>query len=294
MTIAREHEDPTSAHAKRERSPEATAQAREWDPAALRDPHSQADKAARVQGMFDAIAPTYERVNTVASFGRDAAWRRRAVTAAEVRAGDVVLDVACGTGDMLRLFAAVRPPPHLIIGVDFAANMLALAARSEPEAPARGRSEPRPSGSGEAGARPAATPVALLRADALRLPLADASVDIISCTFGVRNFQDLDRGLREMRRVLRPGGRVVILEFALPPNPLLRAVYRLYCERILPRLGALLSGDRRGAYRYLPQSVATFAPRAVLAERLHAAGFGAVTLASLNLGGVVLYRAVRP
>jgi demethylmenaquinone methyltransferase/2-methoxy-6-polyprenyl-1,4-benzoquinol methylase len=252
------------------RTEKPAGEAAPWDRATLRDPHRQADKAARVEAMFDAIASTYERVNTVASFGRDTRWRERAVAAAGVQRSDIVLDVACGTGDMIRVFAATQPPPAMIIGVDFAANMLA-----------HGR---------YAGL---AVPVHLLRADALRLPLADETVDVISCTFGVRNFQDLSAGLREMFRVLRPGGRVVILEFALPRNVLLRWVYRLYCERIMPRLATLISRDQTHAYRYLPQSVATFEPRDALAQRLVEAGFVNVTTRAMNLGGVVLCRAER-
>ncbi len=238
-----------------------------WDREALRAPHARADKAARVEAMFDAIAPTYERVNRVVSFRRDAAWRRATIAAADVRPDDIVLDVCCGTGDMMRAFAAHEPPPRLIIGADFAAGMLACAS-----VPCSG----------------AAT--ALLRADALRLPLRDGSVDIVSCAFGVRNFQDLDAGLREMHRVLRRGGRVVILEFALPEHPLLRWGYRLYCERVLPRIAAVISRDRTGAYRYLPSSIRTFERRGAMVARLEQAGFDRVSARPLDLGGVVIYR----
>jgi len=241
-----------------------------WDEATLRAPHTQADKAERVQAMFDAIAPTYERVNTVASLGQDAGWRRAAVRAAGVRASDIVLDVCCGTGDMVRAFAAHHPPPRQIIGLDFAAQMLA-----------RGTYAGTP------------TPIHLLRADALRLPLADGSVDIVSCAFGVRNFQDLRAGLCEMQRVLRPGGRVVLLEFALPERALFRWGYRFYTQVIVPRLGVWISRDRSGAYRYLPRSIQTFERREQLAAVLRDVGFERVTTESLNLGGVVIYRGQR-
>lgn len=238
-----------------------------WDREALADPHARADKAARVRRMFDAISPTYERVNRLVSLGRDAAWRRRAVAFAEVRASDVVLDVCCGTGDMIRAFAANDPPPRMILGADFAGEMLA-----------HGRYDN------------LGVPLYLLHADGLRLPLADQTADVVSSAFGVRNFQDLDAGLREMRRVLRPGGRAVILEFALPENRLIRAPYRVYCERILPILAAVLSRDRTGAYRYLPSSIRTFERRAAMAARLETCGFANVTATPMNLGGVVLYR----
>jgi len=242
-----------------------------WDPASLRDPHAHADKAERVRAMFDAIAPTYERVNTIATCGRDAVWRRRAAVAAAVRPGDVILDVACGTGDMIRAFARCAPVAGRIIGVDFARAMLARGDYRTIE-----------------------TTVELIEADALHLPLPEGSVDVISCAFGVRNFQDLAAGLREMARVARPGARVVILEFARPENPLLRRAYELYCDAVLPRLGRLIAGDRVGAYRYLPKSVQTFEPPRAMIGRLQAAGFGDVRMQSMNLGGVVLYRGVKP
>jgi demethylmenaquinone methyltransferase/2-methoxy-6-polyprenyl-1,4-benzoquinol methylase len=242
-----------------------------WDRETLEDPHSQADKAARVQAMFDAIAPTYERVNRLTSLRRDARWRQKAVAATNARSSDVVLDVCCGTGDMLRTFAALVSTPRLLVGLDFAAEML-RHGRYDRVGP----------------------PIELIRADALRLPVRDASVDVVSCAFGVRNFQDLQAGLGEMHRVLRPEGRVVILEFALPENRLLRWGYRVYCESVLPRLAALVSRDKTGAYRYLPNSIRTFERREALARRLKRAGFTNVSARPLNFGGVVLYRGEKP
>jgi demethylmenaquinone methyltransferase/2-methoxy-6-polyprenyl-1,4-benzoquinol methylase len=242
---------------------------RAWDAESLRDPHGQPDKAARVEAMFDAIAASYERLNAVATLGRDARWRQDAVTAAGVRPGDVVLDVCCGTGDMLRVFAR-DTFAGLLLGVDFAAKMLLNAHFEDLDAG-----------------------IALIRADALRLPLADKSVDVISCAFGVRNFRDLHAGLAEMHRVARPGARVVILEFATPENVIQRWAYRLYCDTMLPWMGALLSREQAGAYRYLPRSIRTFEPASELARRLSQAGFGHVTLRRMNFGGVVLYRAIK-
>ena len=216
--------------------------------------------------MFDAISPTYERVNRLVSLGRDAAWRCRAVEAAELRSSEIVLDVCCGTGDMIREFARHDPPPRMILGVDFAGEMLAHGHYDS----LRVRHY-------------------LLRADGLRLPLADQTVDVVSSAFGVRNFQDLEAGLREMHRVLRPGGRVIILEFALPENPLFRMLYRIYCESILPILAAVLSRDRTGAYRYLPSSIRTFERRSEMTGRLKACGFTEVTTTAMNFGGVVIY-----
>ncbi|MBK9119867.1 MAG: ubiquinone/menaquinone biosynthesis methyltransferase [Phycisphaerales bacterium] len=241
-----------------------------WDRAALRDPHRQADKPARVEAMFDAIAPTYERVNRVATFGRDAAWRRRAVAAARVQPGDVVLDLCCGTGDMIRAFAAGAIRPARIMGVDFSAGMLSQAKV------------------GQLG-----LPVELIRADALQLPLDSASVDVISCAFGVRNFGHLGAGLLEMYRVSRPGARIVILEFTTPANAVLRWFVNTYCTLVLPRIGTWLSGDRTGAYRYLPRSIETFETTRSMCRRMDDAGFKQVAVETLNFGGVALYRAER-
>lgn len=242
-----------------------------WDRDTLEAPHTQPDKAQRVQAMFDAIAPTYERVNSVASFGRDAAWRRRAVRAAQVRAGDVALDVCCGTGDMVRELARQEPPPARIIGVDFAAQMLAAGDFATSRCT-----------------------VEVQQADALALPLADAAVDVITCAFGVRNFNDLGAGLREMSRVARPGARVAILEFSMPDNAILRWLYRTYTERIMPRLATWLSRDRTGAYRYLPASIRTFVTANGLAAALREAGFANVRAQRMNLGGVVIVSGVKP
>jgi demethylmenaquinone methyltransferase / 2-methoxy-6-polyprenyl-1,4-benzoquinol methylase len=260
---------------------------RGWDERTLRDPHRQYDKAGRVQAMFNAIAGTYECINTLATFGRDALWRRRAVEAANIQAGDVILDVACGTGDMIRAFAGARRQqsgvrsqepgdsraavPARIIGVDFAREMLAR---------------------GDYSGVP--VPVQLIESDALNMPLPDESVDVISCAFGVRNFQDLQAGLREMQRVARPGARVVILEFAAPENRLLRWLNERYCRFVLPCLGALVARDRSGAYRYLPRSVEVFESVESMVQRMRDAGFVNVTTYGMNFGGVVLYRGEKP
>jgi demethylmenaquinone methyltransferase/2-methoxy-6-polyprenyl-1,4-benzoquinol methylase len=239
-----------------------------WDSDALQSPHRQDDKAARVEAMFNRIAPTYELVNRVSTFGMDARWRRRTIRAAELAGGETVLDICCGTGDLVRGFAAYKPSPGAVIGVDFAANMLASGQYDGP-----------------------AAPIQLIRADGLHLPIADASVDVTSCAFGVRNFQDLDAGLREMHRVLKPGGRTLILEFTLPASRLLRWAYMLYAGRIMPWFASAIARDSSGAYRYLPRSIATFAPTEQITRKLLAAGFATVDTQGMNFGGVTLYRA---
>lgn len=238
-----------------------------WDAGRLNDPHGQADKATRVRAMFDAIAPTYERVNRVLSLGRDAYWRREAVRLANVRGDDRVLDIACGTGDFARAFNQANPAGT--IGMDFAANMLERAA---------------------AGTQ---SSIRWCQSDAQALPFADASFTITSCAFGVRNFQDLDRGLREMRRVLAPGGRAVILEFGIPRTPILGSLYGIYMRRALPRLARWISRDTTGAYDYLPQSVSSFVNTPEMIDRLRRAGFERVEHKPLTFGAVVVYRAWR-
>jgi demethylmenaquinone methyltransferase/2-methoxy-6-polyprenyl-1,4-benzoquinol methylase len=235
-----------------------------WEDERLAAPHAADDKALRVRQMFDRIAPTYQRVNRVASGGRDAAWRRRLIRMAEVRRGERILDVACGTGDLAELFAAASGGP--VVGADFALQML----RSAPQSVA---------------------PWVGCQADALALPFVSESFDIVSCAFGIRNFQDLKRGLSEAHRVLRPGGRAMILEFAMPRTPVIRQIYGFYFRSILPRIAAWLSRDRSGAYHYLPRSVMTFASPAEITQLLKDVGFSQVTVKALTCGVVHAYRA---
>lgn len=234
-----------------------------WDDAALADPHARPDKSARVRAMFDEIAPSYERVNRIMSAGRDAYWRRRAVALARVTSEDCVLDVACGTGDFARAFA--RANVRRVVGCDFAERMLARA---------RDRLNPSRSPSG------------WVRGDAMRLPFAEASFTVASCAFGVRNWQDLHRGLCELHRVLRRGGRAVILEFFIPRAPIIGSLYQFYFRRILPRVATMISGDRSGAYHYLPASVSSFVDVGGMARALAVAGFDRVEQHRLT-GGIV-------
>jgi demethylmenaquinone methyltransferase/2-methoxy-6-polyprenyl-1,4-benzoquinol methylase len=238
-----------------------------WDDARLRDPHAQPDKAGRIRSMFDAIAPTYERVNRLLSAGRDAYWRRRAVELANVTRDDVVLDVACGTGDFARAFAAAKV--ERVFGCDFSAGMLAHATGWNDR-------------------------ITWFQADALALPFAADHFTVVSCAFGVRNFNDLSAGLGEAVRVLRPGGRLVILEFSVPRVFLLGRLYRAYFHYVLPRVAAWLSGDRQGAYRYLPRSVSTFLDAPGMLDALQHAGFCRSTTTPLTLGIVTVYVAWKP
>lgn len=238
-----------------------------WDKRRLRRPHEQVDKARRVRWMFDRIAPTYELINTLFSGGRDRAWRQRAVAMARPGRTDRVLDIACGTGDLARAFGAGIDAPHTIVGCDFASRMLVRAVACD----RRG--------------------VRWIQADALKLPFPAESFTIVGCAFGVRNFDDLDASLRGIHRVLAPGGRVVILEFTRPGHPLWRRIYEFYAGRVMPLGATLISGDRSGAYRYLPRSVLSFPDAANLCLRLEQAGFGAVTVVPMTFGIVTIYLA---
>ncbi|MHC4080019.1 MAG: bifunctional demethylmenaquinone methyltransferase/2-methoxy-6-polyprenyl-1,4-benzoquinol methylase UbiE [Planctomycetota bacterium] len=234
-------------------------------------PHRAADKDHRVQRMFAGIAHSYDLNNRIHSLWRDQSWRRRAVAMCRVRPTDHVLDAACGTGDLAEAFAAAGPAR--VCGVDFTAEMLRQARR---KAWRRRRTNWR------------AAPEYLL-GDIMALPFADASFDIVSIAFGIRNVSDPPRALGEFRRVMRAGGRLIILEFSQPANPLLRLVNDLYCGHIMPLTATLLAGDRTGAYRYLPRSVATFADRRQLVSMVKDAGFAEITQYPMTFGVCVAY-----
>lgn len=237
-----------------------------WRDEELGGIHGREDKAEKVRAMFGAIARSYDLNNRVHSLWQDEAWRRAAVRMAGVRAGDVVLDVACGTGDLTHAFAR-RSEAALVIGADFTPEMLGLASRK------RDRLDRR------LGRR-----VRYIEADAMALPQADGSVDVVSIAFGLRNVQDPARALAEFFRVLRPGGRVVVLEFDRPRGSVARWFNDLYCGRVMPRTATWISGDRSGAYRYLPRSVSGFMSGEGVGRALKAAGFEKVRSRVMSLG----------
>jgi demethylmenaquinone methyltransferase/2-methoxy-6-polyprenyl-1,4-benzoquinol methylase len=244
---------------------------RVWTSESLQTPHDQADKAARVAKMFSAIARSYDLNNRVHSLWRDQSWRRAAAAAAAVQPGQIVLDVACGTGDLAMAFAAGNA--EAVIGIDFVFDMLKIAQekRAGLEHP------PRYHGG-----------------DAMRLPIAATSVDVVSIAFGIRNVADPALAAREFFRVMRPGGRVIILEFSEPSNPILRRLYQFYFRHIMSRTASLIARDRSGAYRYLPRSVDTFLDRPKMIAMLEATGFVEVTAKPLTVGIAVIYRGVKP
>lgn len=219
--------------------------------------------------MFDKVAPRYDFLNRVLSLRRDVGWRRRAVEIARLDQGERALDVGVGTGDLAFALLEASAPSATVVGVDVSERMLTLVRARARSSPHGDRFEAR-------------------AADAHSLPFTDASFDRVVAAFTVRNFGDLDAGLREMRRVLRPQGRAVILEFSHAPNRVVRAAYRLYVHGVVPRLAALLGGDA-AAYRYLPRSMQVFPGAERLAERLRGAGFSDVRFERLTFGTVAIH-----
>jgi len=235
---------------------------------------SEREAAEWVRAMFGRVAHRYDLANHLLSFNIDRYWRAHTVARVHdvlARPAARALDICCGTGDLVRALQRGRPagaPGSKVMGSDFCHPML-VAAQAKV-------------GSG-----------LLFEADALRLPLPDASLDLITVAFGFRNLANYEAGLREMRRVLRSGGLAAILEFSQPPNPLFGALYSFYSRRVLPVIGGALSGSR-DAYTYLPESVRKFPAPEVLAEMMRAAGFGPVEFERLTGGIVALHLGSAP
>lgn len=224
---------------------------------------TRSDHDRRIAEMFDRVAPRYDALNRVLSAGRDVGWRRRAIALARLGPREAALDVGLGTGDLAVGLLEASDPSARVVGVDLSPLMLQAACRR-----ADARRERR---------------ISAVLATAEVLPFADASFHRVVAAFAVRNLDDLARGLREMRRVLRAGGRAVILELSTPPHPLVGAAYHLYFHRLSPRIATLLGGDA-AAYRYLPRSVAAFPGAEALADRMRDAGFARVRYERLSFG----------
>jgi len=225
-------------------------------------------KHEAVRAMFAEIAPTYDRLNHLLSVNIDKRWRRlvgQKLADVLSRPQAIALDLCCGTAD-LTLELSQQAPQAQVIGCDFCHPMLVL-----------GRDK-----------IPAQSPARLIEGDALRLPFADASFDAVTNAFGLRNLENVESGLREIHRVLKPAGRVAILEFSRPIIPLLREAFGFYFTRILPRIGALVSGSRQ-AYTYLPASVSQFPDQKRLAGMMRDAGFVDVTYRNLSAGIAALH-----
>jgi demethylmenaquinone methyltransferase/2-methoxy-6-polyprenyl-1,4-benzoquinol methylase len=223
----------------------------------------------RIAGMFDAIAPRYDLLNHVLSAGIDKRWRARAMRSLALTGSETLLDVCTGTGDVA--LEGRRQGAARVLGVDFAGAMLSIGLQ---KVKAAGESRR----------------IALVRGDAMRLPVPDASVDAASVAFGIRNVQRPEVACAEMARALRPGGRLAILEFGVPRLPGISTLYLWYFKHLLPLVGRFVSGHG-GAYSYLPASVGTFPPPAEFMKILRQAGFDEVRADSLTLGIVYLYTA---
>lgn len=229
-----------------------------------------AEKARRVRGVFDAVADKYDLMNDLMSLGLHRVWKAYAVAVAQAREGDRVLDIAAGTGDLTRAFARKVGPRGLVLHSDINAAMLV-----------RGRDRLIDEG----------LLVPSLQADAQALPLPDASMDVVSVAFGLRNMTDKPRALAEMARVLKPGGRLLVLEFSKVAAPLAPA-YDWYSFNVLPKLGQWIAGDG-ASYRYLAESIRMHPDQATLKAMMKTAGFGHVDVHDLAAGIVALHAGVR-
>jgi demethylmenaquinone methyltransferase/2-methoxy-6-polyprenyl-1,4-benzoquinol methylase len=244
---------------------------------------TEADASKKVREMFTEIAPRYDLLNHLLSLQLDRLWRKRAARRLRPilqRHDALVLDLCCGTGDLA--LALARVGPARIIGADFSHSMLVRAQAKS------ARRQRVPSHSGLT----APPPMVLFEADALGLPFADASFDLVTTAFGFRNLANYEAGLREIQRVLKPGGTVAILEFAEPPEGRLGDLYRWYFCNVLPKIGGLISGDQ-AAYKYLPKSVARFFRPPELAALMSAVGYGSVEYRVWTFGTVALHTALR-
>ncbi|MPZ16483.1 MAG: bifunctional demethylmenaquinone methyltransferase/2-methoxy-6-polyprenyl-1,4-benzoquinol methylase UbiE [Luteitalea sp.] len=229
-------------------------------------------KPREIARMFDAIAGRYDLLNHLLSGGLDLYWRARAVGALQLTGHEVVLDLCTGTCD-LALGLCRRGRARRVVGVDFSAEMLRV-------------------GLGKVRAKREERRVPLLRGDAMRIPLADASVDAVTMAFGLRNVEVPATALAEVARVLRPGGRIAILEFGAPRMPVVRSLYFWYFRHVLPRIGRLVS-RHRNAYTYLPASVDAFVPPEEVAAAIESQGLSAVRIVQLSLGVVYMYAAAK-
>nr|WP_276610570.1 demethylmenaquinone methyltransferase [Kineococcus siccus] len=221
-------------------------------------------KPHEVSAMFDGVAERYDVTNDLLSAGQDRWWRRAVVRAVDARPGERVLDLAAGTGTSSEPFA---DRGVLTVPCDFSLGMVRTGKRRRPD-------------------------LGFVAGDATRLPFADGVFDAVTISFGLRNVVDVDAALREMARVVRPGGRLVVAEFSTPPNTLLHKGYRFYLHRVLPRVAALVS-SHSDAYTYLTRSIDAWPDQRTLAARIGAAGWADVAWRDLSGGIVALHRGVR-
>lgn len=227
-------------------------------------------KTGQVRRMFDSIAPAYDTMNRLMTLGIDRRWRRKTVAEAVSGNPKAILDIATGTGD-LAIALARAAEGATVTGVDLSEGMIEVGRRKVAEAGLAGR-------------------VSLSAADALALPFADNSFDVITVAFGVRNFEHLAEGYAEMLRVLRPGGKLCVLELTPPSSSLVRPFYAAYTRGVIPLVGKLISGDS-DAYTYLPRSIAAVPARGAMTALIEGAGFEKAGFRSFTFGVCTLYTA---
>ncbi|HKX17065.1 MAG TPA: bifunctional demethylmenaquinone methyltransferase/2-methoxy-6-polyprenyl-1,4-benzoquinol methylase UbiE [bacterium] len=235
---------------------------------------SPEEKVRYVRRMFGAIAPRYDLANACISVGLHGLWKRTTVGLADVPPGGCALDVCCGTGDLALLLARRVGPQGRVVGLDFTSEMLDIARR-------------------RAAAAGYAPICRFIPGDAHVVPFADATFDVVTVGFGVRNVGDPPRALREWRRVLRPGGRLAVLEFSRPRNPLIRGLYEGYALTLMPWLGRTAT-RHPDAYLYLPASVRTWPDQEAFAAMLRGAGFEGVRYRNFGSGITAVHLAIRP
>lgn len=231
------------------------------------------EKGRGIRDMFNRIAPRYDLLNRLLSLGIDRRWRRFAVSQLVIPENGKVLDIATGTGDVALEIGRQTDPSAMIVGSDFTQGMLVLGRDKIAESPCKGRVE-------------------LVNAPCESMPHPDQVFDGITIAFGIRNVVDRQAGLREMARVLKPGGRAVILEFATPTNRVFRAVYLFYFCRVLPWVGGLMS--QKSAYQYLPDSVLDFPAREEFSQMMVKAGFAEVKVFDLTGGIAAVHVGIKP
>ena len=233
-------------------------------------------KGKQVGEMFDSIAPSYDFMNTMMTGGLHIRWRNKALRMAGARLheGDPkkVLDVACGTGDVSFRLHELFPDAH-ITGLDLSPGMLSIAEKKL-----------------AAMDKDAGKHISFIEGDSLKMPFADGAFDMVTVAYGVRNFERLEDGYREMRRVLKPGGVLCVIELSEPANPLIKSGYRLYARHIIPLIGRMVSHDTR-AYSYLPESIAACPQRGDMTAMMERAGFRDATFKSLTMGVITIYLA---
>ncbi len=215
-----------------------------WSSKDLADPHQLADKHHRIQAMFSQIAGTYDLLNHLLSLNMDKRWRRKTVKQLKISPGQSVLDICCGTGDLALEFLRQEPQLQSITGLDFVKEMCQLAQEKSDRITAKNKHN--------------SFDIKWLCGDAQQLSFEDSQFDYVSCAFGIRNLQEPKRGINEAYRVLKSGGRIVILEFSMPENVIMRWGYQVYFRLVLPLIGSMIARDKSRAYKYLPDSVRSF------------------------------------